>query len=234
MLHTTCSAICAAVLLALIPSAADARPIARKGLAPEAFATIALPVDHTSFDARWSRVLNSGIGPNAISERASHLRGMERLQSVNTSANQAIMYREDGASGKTSDYWANAGQTLARGSGDCEDYAIAKMQLLLNAGVPAGDIFLVIGDDLRLGSAHAMLLVRQAGRVWVLDSLSDQIRLSASYSDFRPIISFGLTGAWLHGYASGAAPRNMLARRASAPRLAAYNNLTAVVAAQNQ
>ena len=234
MLHSACGAICAAVLLGLSPSAADAQPIIRQGLAPVAFASIALPVNHTRFDARWSRVLNSGIGPNPISERASHLPGIERLQYVNTSTNQAIAYRADSASGKASDYWANASQTLSRGSGDCEDYAIAKMQLLLNAGVPAGDIFLVIGDDLSLGSAHAMLLVRQAGQVWVLDSLSNQIRLSDSYSDFRPIISFGLRGAWLHGYASGAAPSNILARRASAPRLAANNKLTAVVAAQNQ
>lgn len=224
--------LCATFLLGLVASAADAHPVARPGLAPAAFATIPLPVQHTRYDARWSRVLNSRIGTNAISERASHLGGMERLQSVNTSTNRAIAYRQDRTNESAGDHWSNAGQTMARGFGDCEDYAIAKMQLLTNAGVPATDIFMVVGNN-ALGSAHAMLLVRQAGRFWVLDSLSNQIRLAESYTHFRPIISFGARGVWIHGYAVGTAPRDV-ARRASTPRIAANDKLASVIARQYQ
>ena len=225
-------ALCATVLLGLIPSAAVAGQAIRPGLAPAAFASVPLAVLHTPFDARWSRVLHSGIGANAISNRAGHLGGKARLQSVNTAANHAIAFREDRANGKDSDYWTNAGVTLARGSGDCEDYAIAKFQLLLNAGVPSSDIFLVIGNDLSLGLAHAMLIVHQGGTFWVLDSLTDEIRRSESYTDFRPIMSFGTKGAWLHGYAVGTAPSNVYIPLAS--RSAASGKLGSVIAAQRR
>ena len=216
-------ALCATLLLGNIPSVAQALPVIQQGIAPAAFGSIPLAVKHTRFDTRWNRVLNSGLGANTISVRASRLAGMKRLQSVNTSTNQAIRFREDRASGNANDYWSNAAQTLARRSGDCEDYAIAKMQLLMNAGVPAGDMFLVIGNDLTLGSAHALLLVRQAGRLWVLDSLSNRILLSESYTDFRPIISFGggKGGAWVHGYAVGTVPRDVYVRQAATARSAA-------------
>lgn len=226
-------ALCATLVLGLLPSAAHALPAVRHGLAPAAFATIPLAVSHTRYDARWNRVFHKGIGANAISERASRLSGTRRLQSVNTSANHAIAFREDRANGKASDYWANAGQTLGRGSGDCEDYAIAKMHLLIRAGVPAADMFLVVGNDLTLGQAHAMLLVRQGGKFWVLDSLSDQIQTSESYPDFRPIFSFGATGMWVHGYAVGTAPPHVYTRPIAIVQLAP-NNGRAPVAKQYQ
>lgn len=232
MLQLVQRALGATLLLGLIPVIAEAGPLARNGIAPAAFATIPLALNHTRYDARWSRVLHSGIVANAISSRASRLGGMERLRSVNTSANRAIVYRADLRNGKASDYWANAGQTLARGSGDCEDYAIAKMQLLRTAGVPSSDMFMVIGKDLTLGYFHAMLLVRMGGTFWVLDSLSNQIRPSESYTDFRPIMSFGANGSWIHGYAAGTALRNVYAPLASTSRIVATGRLGAVMAAQ--
>jgi predicted transglutaminase-like cysteine proteinase len=233
MLSLVYRAICATLLLATLPSAGDARPVAALSLAPGAFASVALPVGHSRFDARWRRVFTSHLAANAISDRAGHLRGMERLQSVNTSANQAIAYREDRANGKANDYWSNASQTMARRSGDCEDYAIVKMQLLRNAGVGPTDMFMVIGNDNSLGSVHAMLLVREAGRMWVLDSLSDRILPSEDYGEFRPMLSFGSTGTWVYGYLRGTAPGDVHARPAPTLRLA-YNNLASVLAAQSR
>ena len=227
-------AICATLLLGLIPAIAEARPLAGNAIAPAAFATVPLAVSHTLYEARWSRVLHSGIGANTISSRASRLGGMERLRSVNTSANRAIVYRADLTNGQASDYWANAGQTLARGSGDCEDYAIAKMQLLRTAGVASSDMFMVIGKDLSLGSIHAMLLVRMGGTFWVLDSLSNQIRPSESYTDFRPMMSFGASGSWVHGYAAGTAPRKSVALLALNSRIVASGRLGSVIAAQRR
>ena len=226
-------ALCATLVLGLLPSAAHGLPAVRSGLAPAAFATIPLAVNHARFEARWNRVLHRGIGANAISERASHLSGTQRLQSVNTSANLAIAFRDDRSNGKASDYWSNAGQTLARGSGDCEDYAIAKMHLLIRAGVPAADMFMVVGDDFTLRQAHAMLLVRQGGKFWVLDNLTDQIRMSNSYPDFRPIFSFGATGMWVHGYAVGTAPPKVYTRPIAIVALAP-NKGRAPVAKQHQ
>jgi predicted transglutaminase-like cysteine proteinase len=122
---------------------------------------------------------------------------------------------------------------MARRSGDCEDYAIVKMQLLRNAGVGPTDMFMVIGNDNSLGSVHAMLLVREAGRMWVLDSLSDRILPSEDYGEFRPMLSFGSTGTWVYGYLRGTAPGDVHARPAPTLRLA-YNNLASVLAAQSR
>jgi predicted transglutaminase-like cysteine proteinase len=50
------------------------------------------------------------------------------------------------------DFWANAGETLRRGTGDAEDIAIAKMQVLKAAGFDPKD----------LTSASAAIVARRA------------------------------------------------------------------------
>ena len=43
------------------------------------------------------------------------------------------------------DFWANAGETLRRGTGDSEDIAIVKMQVLKAAGFNPKDLYISIG-----------------------------------------------------------------------------------------
>ena len=76
-----------------------------------------------------------------------------------------------------------------------------------NLGVPASDLFMTIGHDGLAGVAHAVLLVRAHGQVWVLDNRVDQLIPQQSYRQFYPIISFSASGrSWLHGYPVGKTP----------------------------
>src|SRR3546814_7137241 len=54
----------------------------------------------------------------------------ELLARVNQWVNREIAYIGDDRNYRQRDYWATAEQTIARGKGDCEDFAILKMQML--------------------------------------------------------------------------------------------------------
>jgi predicted transglutaminase-like cysteine proteinase len=99
------------------------------------------------------------------------------------------------------DHWATAAESLRRGQGDCEDYAIAKMEILRAAGVPARDLNLVIVRDLVRRQDHAVLAVRTDDGFVILDSSTDRVMFAADVRDYRPIMTFNSQGAWIHGYA---------------------------------
>lgn len=202
MVRSAISAFCAAVSFVLLglPARADA---ASDG--PAVFGTAVLPTSRTPYNARWSRAQSRGLGAGSrIVAGARRLKGPKRLRFVNAAVNRAIAYREDSRNWKTGDYWASAAQTFGRGSGDCEDYAIAKMQVLRASGVSASNLFLVIGHDVARTRAHALLIVRSGGKFWVLDNFHDQVRVDSQHRDFRPVITLSNAGSWLHGYRVGA------------------------------
>lgn len=59
-------------------------------------------------------------------------------------------------------------------AGDCEDYALLKRVLLMQAGIPAGSLRIAVADTLA-GEAHAVLVVRTSDGDLVLDNLTDAI-----------------------------------------------------------
>jgi predicted transglutaminase-like cysteine proteinase len=87
-----------------------------------------------------------------------------------------------------------------RGRGDCEDYAIAKLQMLRAAGFADRDLYLVIAKDLVRRSDHALLVVRADGRLLVLDNGTDRILDAQDAGDYRPVLTYSATAAWTHGY----------------------------------
>lgn len=228
MVRPALGAFCAAVSLALLSQPARA---ANAGVAPGAFGSAVLAASTTPYDARWSRALAPALGSGAQFVRAARdLEGLERLRFVNRAVNQAIRYSEDASNWGQGDYWATAAETFARGAGDCEDYAIAKMQLLRASGVPAKDLYLVIGTDPVARGAHALLLVHFADGDWVLDNVSDRVRQDAAYREFRPVMTLSTGGKWLHGI-KATAPAPGPANRGIS-RSPAGSTLAAVVAAQ--
>lgn len=218
MIRSAISAFCATLCLALLASPAQAG----NAPGPAAFGSAVLGIGSTPYDAQWTKSQSPALGRGtSIAAAARNLDGLERLRFVNTAVNKAIQFRADTSNWKSEDYWATAAQTLTRGTGDCEDYAIAKMQLLRAAGVPAADMFLVIGNDATAG-AHAVLLVRLDDRYWVLNNLQSELRTDTQYAAFRPVFTLSSTGRWLHGYAPGASKSGPLGGgRASGSSLAA-------------
>ncbi len=162
-----------------------------------------LPIRHTSFDAAWNRVQHQAL-PRGIAaglaRMASGPANMATLAAVNSWANARIRYVEDRDLYGQDDYWAGATTTLRRGAGDCEDIAIAKLQLLAALGVSRSDMFLTITRDLVRNADHAVLIVKLNGRHWLLDNSTSQLLDASMGQDYRPIMSFSASRKWLHGY----------------------------------
>lgn len=210
-----------AIALALTAVAVCSTPVTASGLplrapaearsslapAPNVFGSIGLPLGHTRYSDRWSRVAFSDEAPELgrMLQPARSLPELQRAQFVNAALNHRIRYAFD--TDPSGDSWATAGETMRKGSGDCEDYVIAKMQALRRLGVPADALYMTIGQDAAAGVAHAILLVRASGRFFVLDNRFDRPVPQESYADFYPIISFSAAGrSWLHGYPVGHTP----------------------------
>ena len=169
---------------------------------PDLFGTIALPVRRTSLDARWNRSGQSGVSGAAAryAEALSGRERRERLDAVNRYVNARVRFVDDQVQFGKADVWSPAPATLKRGTGDCEDYAIAQMAMLRRAGFAERDLYLVIVRDLVRRSDHAVLAARADGRMYVLDNGTDALLESGAIADYRPIMTFAANGSWTHGY----------------------------------
>jgi predicted transglutaminase-like cysteine proteinase len=170
---------------------------------PENFlASKRLRVGHTTFDRDWRRVSDEHISARRLHRLVGETSEdtMATLASVNRWVNGAIAYADDQALFGRRDYWAGAQRTLSLGRGDCEDIALTKLELLAAAGVPREDMILTIARDLVRNADHAVLIVRHDGHYFMLDNASDEVFDAAASHDYRPVLSFGSSETWLHGY----------------------------------
>lgn len=169
---------------------------------PNVFGSVALAVSRTPLDYRWRKVERARVGgaPAAFAGRLRDQPALDRLDAVNRYVNARVTFTDDIRQYRTADFWSPAGETLRRGRGDCEDYAIAKLQMLRHAGFSDRDLYLVVLKDLVRRSDHAVLVVRSEGRMLVLDNGTDRIADAATAQDYRPILSFAAGRVWTHGY----------------------------------
>jgi predicted transglutaminase-like cysteine proteinase len=189
----------------LVPAILQTRPAIDAGVfsgKPDVFGSVALRVNHTPLDARWHQAENARISgePARYAESLRDLPALERLAAVNRYVNRRVHFMSDEQQFGRPDVWSAADRTLRTGRGDCEDYAIAKLQMLRNAGISDRDLYLVILHDLVRREDHAVLVVRAAGRMLLLDNGTDQLLDSADVSDYRPVLTFASYGEWTHGY----------------------------------
>ena len=182
-----------------------AMPIYRPAIAmdrPDVFNSVALPISHTSLDRRWRKVATGAVGAGSAAY-ATGLAGrsvMEKLDAVNRYVNARVSFVDDIRQYGVADHWTSAADTLRRGRGDCEDYAIAKLQLLRRAGFAEKDLYLVILRDALRRADHAVLVVRADDRLLVLDNGTDRLIDSYEMPDYRPIVTFSGDRIWTHGY----------------------------------
>lgn len=132
-------------------------------------------------------------------EHADGQDAASQISLVNSGINGLVRYASDQQLYGVSDYWADLDQTLLVGAGDCEDLAIAKMQLLRRLGFEPQDLTLVLLRDERREVFHAVLVVRTGGRNLVLDSVTDAIREDGEIPDYLPLLSFSSDRSWIYG-----------------------------------
>jgi predicted transglutaminase-like cysteine proteinase len=189
---------------------------AASGDRPDVFNSVALSIGRSPLDARWNRVSGAGVGGNAGAFAAS-LRDdnvIAKLEAVNGYVNARVRFVDDRVQYGVADRWQVPAETLGRGRGDCEDFALAKRAMLRAAGVPDRDLYLVVLKDLSRRADHAVLVVRAAGRFLVLDNGTDRIVDSSDVQDYKPMLTFAANGrAYTHGYRRDVPPINY----ASAP-----------------
>ncbi len=123
-----------------------------------------------------------------------------RLKAINTFFNRQILYRDDRETWGVLDYWASPLETLAKGQGDCEDYAIGKYFSLIAAGIPSVKMRMVYVRA-QLGAtiqAHMVLAYypEPNAEPLILDNLVTEIRPASRRPDLVPVFSFNAEGLW--------------------------------------
>jgi predicted transglutaminase-like cysteine proteinase len=187
--------------------------------------SLRLSIRKTPFDQKWSRVSQAGsvrglkrwlqrAGVSAAADRRS------QIPLVNSWVNAQIAYADDSALYQQNDFWASSRETLRRGKGDCEDYAILKMDLLAAMGIDRDKMILVVARDLVRNTDHAVLVVQLDSGSVVLDNATDSLLDGRLPNDYRPIMSFASNGKWLHGYATAAAQPQPAATNTIEPAMA--------------
>ncbi len=209
--------------------AAELDPDAELGTQP-------IAVQRTRFDDRWNRVRQAPPASLMHTQLAraqvhSGLGERDKLQRVNNFVNAQIAYVADDRNYGQRDLWATAGQTIARGKGDCEDFAILKMHMLRAAGVDPKRMKLVLLRDLAANADHAFLLVDTAEGKLVLDNLTDRLYDGHRAQSVRPVLSFSENRRWVHAYRGVEPAQDLIARPAARRTFAvAINNQRSVSA----
>jgi predicted transglutaminase-like cysteine proteinase len=94
-------------------------------------------------------------------------------------------------------YWETPFEFLSRG-GQCQDYAIAKYEILRQAGVPASAMRMVVARDTAIARDHAVLVVYVEGEPMVLDILNPSIVPASASIPYRPYYSINENAWWYH------------------------------------
>ena len=96
--------------------------------------------------------------------------GRARIGEINRAINLSIKPMSDLKQWGVDERWSAPLETLTTGSGDCEDYAIAKYVALTAAGAAPEDVKLVIVRDLAVGDGHVVVAAHVDGSWIVLDN----------------------------------------------------------------
>jgi len=142
----------------------------------------------------WQGMVQEGLRPDSSEA--------ERLTLVNTFFNKNIRFGTDPDIWEQEDYWATPLETLGRGAGDCEDFAIAKYFSLLALGVPEPKLRFVYvrallqqGQALRVEPHMVLAYYKSPGaEPLVLDNLTSIIAIASQRSDLTPVYSFNKEG----------------------------------------
>lgn len=225
------------------PNACD--PLYNRPSVPDTTTSIAIPADailgsmpiaiaRTPFDRKWSAAnANRASAKVAQVLATTSARNSNNLaaqvEAVNRWVNRNIAFGEDRDIYGRADYWAPASETFRRGIGDCEDMAIAKMELLSALGIGRDKMRLVIARDLVRNADHAVLVVAMSDGPVMLDNMTDRLLDARLPNDYRPIMSFSQNTKWVHGYATQQ-PQPMRITLANPVPQPAKNRLIDVVA----
>jgi predicted transglutaminase-like cysteine proteinase len=142
-----------------------------------------------------------------------------KLKRVNDFFNRRVRFRDDQVVWGQSDYWATPMETLGKGAGDCEDFAIAKYFTLLLLSIPDDKLRLIYvqarlgGVNSSITQAHMVLAFYPTPDAdpMILDNLIDELQPASRRADLEPVFSFNSQGLWqgATGSRGAASPANL-------------------------
>ena len=144
-----------------------------------------------------------------------------KINKVNHFFNKSITYQDDLLLWGKKDYWASPVETIGRGKGDCEDFAIAKYFTLTSLGVDENKLRLMYVRQLTVNQPHMVLIYFENPKdvPFVLDNFNPKVLLASKRRDLKPIYSFNAQGLWM-------AKAKGLGRKVKNSRgVSAWNNL---------
>lgn len=133
--------------------------------------------------------------------KSERLPESEQIGRVNDFFNRRILFVDDVQAWGKDDYWATPLETMGRGRGDCEDFAIAKYVSLRSMGIPLDKLRLtyVRANTGGISQAHMVLAYYASSRAepLILDNLVSDIRPASRRNDLYPVFSFNSEGLWV-------------------------------------
>lgn len=143
-----------------------------------------------------------------LTEEIRPLPEEQKLARVNDFFNSRIRWVTDSTAWGKDDYWATPLETMGTGSGDCEDFAIAKYATLVLAGVDVNKLRItyVRAQINGIHSAHMVLAYYPDPRAEpkILDNLKLEIQPASWRKDLKPVYGFNSRGLWIGGRTTAA------------------------------
>ncbi|HYW58206.1 MAG TPA: transglutaminase-like cysteine peptidase [Polaromonas sp.] len=127
-----------------------------------------------------------------------------KIRQVNDFFNRRVKFGDDQVVWGQSDYWATPVETIGRGAGDCEDFAIAKYFTLLLLSIPDEKLRLIYvqarigGANSSITQAHMVLAFypEPNAEPLILDNLINDLQPASRRRDLLPVFSFNGMGLW--------------------------------------
>ncbi|MBN2782965.1 MAG: transglutaminase-like cysteine peptidase [Campylobacterales bacterium] len=112
----------------------------------------------------------------------------KKLDAVNSFYND-VKYQSDKKNYGVSDYWATPYEFLARDSGDCEDYVIAKYFALKHLGVDEKKMFFFYVKSTKFTESHMVLAYykKPSSIPLILDNYNLKVLPANKRDDLKPI-----------------------------------------------
>jgi len=121
---------------------------------------------------------------------------VDQIKAVNRYMNKTP-YVRDIVNWGMEDYWETLFEFFTR-NGDCEDYAIAKYVSLKKLGFDTKKMRVVILNDRNLGVLHAVLVVYEGGKRYILDNQIKTVLTDNRIHHYKPIYSINEYAWWRH------------------------------------
>jgi predicted transglutaminase-like cysteine proteinase len=125
---------------------------------------------------------------------------VSKLDEANNFINRRVSFAPDMVVWGQIDHWASPLESLGKGQGDCEDYAIAKYFSLVASGVPTAKLRMVYVRARLQGQSLAHMVLAYYSQPGVepliLDNLRSEVLPASQRTDLTPVFSFNTEGLW--------------------------------------